>query len=255
MKLAVYEPSSSTATQADGTATPASDTALTATELTTALADRGIDLVDPPAADLLLTVGSDGLRAAVAADAEQPLLAVGTDAPWSLEATSMDALAETLSHLPTESVAALPTRRHRRLQVSVGETTATAVSDCALLTTQPARISEYAVSTDAATTAEFRSDGVVVATPLGSEGYARAAGGPRLAPDTGLAVVPIAPFAMQADSLVCHPPLTLTVERDTEVTVFADDRRIAAGGTELSVAVSLGSPFSVVDGRRVADEG
>jgi len=268
MKLAVYDPASASSKASPATADSDADTtandapsALTASELTTELADRGIDLADASAADLLVTVGVAGLRAAVAGDDERPLLPIGFAESWQPEPTEFDALAERLSSFATKSVSSVSTTPHRPLQLSVGETTATAVCDCALITSQPARISEYAVAaaakpaaeTDATTTTEFRSDGVVVATPLGSEGYARAAGGPRLAPETGVAVVPIAPFAMQADSLVCHPPLSLTVERDTDVTVFADDQRVATGGDELSVSISLGSAVSVVDARGGVD--
>lgn len=246
MKLAVYDPSEPPASAE--TASSNRETDRTPSEVASDLSERGIDLAAAEAADLLLTVGLDGLRAAVIADEQRPILPIGIDAEWSPPATDIDGIADTVSWIADETASSLPTTAHRPLELSVADTTATAVADCTLLTTQPARISEYAVETDGLRRAEFRADGIVVATPLGSWGYARAAGGPRLAPDIGVAVVPIAPFAMQADNVVATPPLSLAVERDTEVTVFADDRRVVAGGTELTVEVSFGSPVSVVAG-------
>ena len=96
---------------------------------------------------------------------------------------------------------------------------------------------------------------VVVATPLGTAGYSRAAGGPRLAPDTGLAVVPIAPFAMTADQWVVRPPLGLRVERDDDVSVFADGNRVTSGGGGLTVSVTVAGAVTVVDCRRLAERG
>lgn len=252
MKVAVYEPSDAKASAEAADGNSGSD-ATTPSEVATELQDRGIDLAVPETADLLFTVGTAGLRAAVVADEQRPLFPIGLDAEWSPSASASDELTEIAAAIADEPVSSLPTTAHRPLQLSVGDTTATAVCDCTLLTTQPARISEYAVTADGLGRAEFRADGVVVATPLGSSGYARAAGGPRLAPETGVAVVPIAPFAMQADNVVATPPLSLSVERDTAVTVFADEVRVVDGGAALTVEVSAGSPVSILAGRRALD--
>jgi len=69
-----------------------------------------------------------------------------------------------------------------------------AIFDIALMAAEPARISEFAVRTGDDTVSRFRADGVVAATPAGSAGYSRNAGGPVVAHGTGVAsVVPIAP--------------------------------------------------------------
>jgi NAD+ kinase len=243
MKLAVTGPAT------------ADDPTPSASDIETALADhqRSFSVVESGAADLLVAVGVDGLRAAGETAASSPILSVGLDAACSLSTSDPATVADAVARVAAESVDAVPAVTHRPLQLAAGESTAMAVADCMLLTTQPARISEYAVTTGETPLTEFRADGVVVATPIGSGSYARAAGGPRLAPGSGVAVVPIAPFATQADSWVVQPPLTLTVERDTDVTVFADDRRLTSGGTEISVTVTQGSPLSVVDARRIGD--
>ena len=88
--------------------------------------------------------------------------------------------------------------------------------DVALVTTEPARISEFALRLDRGRVASFRADGVVIATPFGSDGYASAAGGPTVAPGGGLAVVPIAPFSTRTAVWIAADRVTLSVERETE---------------------------------------
>jgi NAD+ kinase len=85
-----------------------------------------------------------------------------------------------------------------------------------------------------------RADGVVAATPVGSRGYARAAGGPVVVPGSGVGtVVPIAPFATDTESWVLGlDGLALSVERDgVPVEVLADDRPL--GTVEPGTAVRL----------------
>ncbi|ADJ15600.1 NAD(+)/NADH kinase [Halalkalicoccus jeotgali] len=113
------------------------------------------------------------------------------------------------------------------LSVSVdGETIERAVMDVTLVTTEPARISEYAVHRTNGRVAAFRADGVVVATPAGSHGYAAAAGGPTFVPGTeAFSIVPIAPFHTQSSQWVVDTgPLSLSVLRDEgEVSLLVDD--------------------------------
>lgn len=108
---------------------------------------------------------------------------------------------------------------------------ARALFDLMIATAEPAQISEYTVRVDVEPIARFRGDGVVVATPAGSVGYARAAGGPVVTPDTAAVVVaPVGAFATNVDTWVLPVErLALTVERDeTTVEVRADDRTVGA---------------------------
>lgn len=156
---------------------------------------------------------------------------------------------------------AYQTERHPLVDVSVADrTTATALTDVMLISAEPAQISEFAVSTRGEQVAQFRADGVVVATPAGTPGYAEAAGGPLLAPETDVAaVVPIAPFATDADHwALALETLTLSVERhEPAVQVVVDDRIVGAvdpadpvrlavrGGIEVAVIDAGSSPFGV----------
>ena len=104
-----------------------------------------------------------------------------------------------------------------------GERVDRALLDVTLVTSEAARISEFAIEFAYGTSTTFRADGVVVATPLGSDGYANAAGAPVVEPGGGLAVAPIAPFRTQTSSWVAASELTVTVEREEEpVTLVID---------------------------------
>ena len=210
----------------------------------------GLNRVDPTAADVLLAVDDATLRAAVDNEHGRPLLVLPASDSDDAPADRSTVLANLAAHATT-----VPTTSRRVLSVQADDTATRAVRDCAIVTTDPARISEYRVMSEETTLTTFRADGVVVATPLGTATYSRAAGGPRLAPDTGLAVVPIAPFAMTADQWVASPPLTLRVERDDAVTVLADGREVASGGADLTVSVSVAGSIIVVDRRRLAERG
>ena len=194
-------------------------------------------------AGLVVTVGEEPLTDCAARGEARPILPAGLEADWSPASEAVPEL------LAGESLKALPTVEARPLAVSVGNDATTAAFDVTLITSEPARISEYTVSVGGRPRATFRADGVVVATPLGSSGYARAAGGPQLAFGTGLAVVPIAPFATIADAWVLRPPLSIRVERDDAVDVFADTDRLAAGGVGFTTDIEPAPALSLVDCR------
>ncbi|WP_435062906.1 hypothetical protein [Halobaculum sp. EA56] len=139
------------------------------------------------------------------------------------------------------------TASHATLRVSVGgEPRERALLDATLMTVEPARISEYAVRTGDGTVERFRADGVVVATPAGSTGYARAAGGAVLAPGTGLSVVPVSPFATRSDTWVVDDGTVLRVERDEcDVRLIVDGAvaGVVPPETDIEVAVDGHVPF------------
>lgn len=128
------------------------------------------------------------------------------------------------------------------LGVSVGEEyVCPALADVMLVTTEPARISEYAIRSRDEKVAQFRADGVVVSTPTGSHGYGRNAGGPLVEPASGVVgVVPVAPFAVNVDHWVLSAdrPVTLTVERDEgEMSLLVDDQTVRSVPSHTPVEV------------------
>jgi NAD+ kinase len=212
--------------------------------LADAVSDAGGRVVeDGPSADLAVAVGDRALSEAVTSDADRPVLPVDADAGrYELSADGVVEAADALLAGEWRTV------DHPVSSVRVGDDRVDpAALDAMLVTAEAARISEYAVRFDDDPVTAFRADGVVVATPLGSPGYGRFAGGPLLAPDAGLAVVPVAAFATRRDCWVAggEDGVTLTVERDEgDVSLVVDGRRVAA--------VPPGDPVTVTPNRRAA---
>lgn len=116
-----------------------------------------------------------------------------------------------------------------------GEHVGNAVVDVMVVTSDPGSISEFRIVSGGVIEA-VRADGVVVATPAGSHGYARSAGGPRIRPGVdAAAVVPVAAFTMSPDQWIVglDAPVEITSERDVPVTLLVDHdrRRIPSGST------------------------
>ena len=177
---------------------------------------------DIPTTDRVVAVGRAAVRAAGAADHEPLVLPVGAG--------------RGVRSVPPESVSAAVAgidggrvEHHPVFDVRVGgQPAATALWDVTAVTAEAARISEYTVTTATETVAQFRADGVTVATPAGSTDYARRVGGPVLAPTEDMgAVVPIAPFTTNPDHWVLGlSSLSVTVERDeATVALYVDGDR------------------------------
>ncbi len=173
---------------------------------------------------VVVALGKSAVIDLVRAGVSVPVLAV--DAGQELESVPADDLERAIDTLLSGE---WRTGERPLLSVSVaGERVADALFDATLVTSEPARISEYGIQADNDAIAQFRADAVVVATPVGSRGYARDAGGPVVQSGTGvLAVVPVAPFAIHVDDWVLPSPVTLSVERDEDaVVLLADDREV-----------------------------
>jgi len=116
---------------------------------------------DIPATDRLVAVGRAAVRAAGRAGNEPLVLPVG--AGRGIRSVPRESV--------TAAVAAIDGGRiehHPVLDVRVGgQPTATALWDVTAVTAEAARISEYTVSTATETVAQFRADGVAMATAAG----------------------------------------------------------------------------------------
>ncbi|MGM0592027.1 MAG: hypothetical protein ACQETI_10455 [Halobacteriota archaeon] len=202
-----------------------------------------VDVVDSGVASVVIAVGEDGLLTVVEESVEAPVLPVGVgDASPSIPMPALSGAVEALVADRYRTVS------HPVIDVSLGdERVGRALMDASLVTTDPARISEYAVADEFGSFESFRGDGVVAATPLGSVGYARAAGSPRVGPGAGVSVVPIAPYTTHPDMWVLRPPVTLSVERDeSPVTLAIDGRVVASVDTSRPVRLDVGAEQTFV---------
>lgn len=191
------------------------------------LSDAGHEVItgtvdDIPATDRLVAVGRSAVRAAGRAENDPVVLPVETGR--GIRSVPREAVVAAV-----DGIAGARIEHHPLLDVRVGgQSTATALWDVTAVTEEAARISEYTVSTATETVAQFRADGVTVATAAGSTGYTRRVNGPVLAPTPDMGVVaPIAPFTTDPDHWVLGlSPLSVTVERDeATVALYADGDR------------------------------
>lgn len=203
----------------------------------------GASLVDEADADVLATVGDAALVSLAADPPACPVLPVTAGEDYHSVARSQVRAA-------VASVAADDYRLvdGALLDVSVdGSMVGRAVADVTLMTSAPAKISEYGIHTDGECIDQIRADGVVAATPVGSTGYARNAGGPVVGVGAGLSVVPVAPFSTLSDSWVLSPTLSVTVERDEgDVSLYLDGEYSTGVTTETPVRIDRGRSISFV---------
>ena len=108
-----------------------------------------------------------------------------------------------------------------------------ALNEVAYTRGRSGRVVEYRYGINGITIARLKADGLVVATPTGSTGYALSAGSPIVSPVyTGLVVVPVAPHALNTRAIVLAPSDVLEVIMDT---TRSRDASIFVDGTMLDV--------------------
>jgi NAD+ kinase len=74
------------------------------------------------------------------------------------------------------------------------------------------RLIRLHVEINGVTLTQYNADGLIVATPTGSTAYSLSAGGPLLAPDSGVFVItPICPHVLTNRSVIVHDGATITV--------------------------------------------
>lgn len=186
-----------------------------------------------PDTDTVVAVGEAAVTAVARADTDP--LVVPVDAGRGVRSVHRGSVTDALVALDDARV-----ERHPLLSLAIdGEPVSVAVWDATLVTADAAHISEYTVETESDHVGTFRADGVTVATPAGSAGYARRVGGPVVAPAPVSVVAPIAPFATNPDHWVLpNETVTITVDRDeATVSLFVDgeDAGTVAYGESLTL--------------------
>lgn len=215
------EPTRRLAVLGDGDPTAAIRSAATA---------AGARLVDRSEADAVVAVGDAALREAVRAAGDGrsvPILPVGDGRHAVSPEDSADRTAAAVEGLggSAGAVGGFTRVAHPVLAIEGGGDGRRrfAAADVAFVTAAPARISEYEIAFSDGESASVRADGAVVATPLGSDGYAAAAGGPVVSPGGGLAVVPVSPFTTRPETWVASGSVSVTVEREEEPVALVVD--------------------------------
>ncbi|WP_277540623.1 diacylglycerol kinase catalytic domain-containing protein [Haloarcula laminariae] len=191
-----------------------------------------------PTTERVVAVGRPALRAVAVADTDPLVLPV--DAGRGVRSVAREAVPAAVAGLDGADA-----ERHPIFDVSAaGVDAGTAVFDVTAVTMEAARISEYAVETASDVVGQFRADGVTLAMPAGSTGYARRVGGPVVVPaDSAGVVAPIAPFQTNPDHwVVSLDGLSVSIKRDeATVALYVD-------GTE-TTTVSRGESVRLRRGR------
>ena len=190
------------------------------------------------AVDLVIVIGGDGtlLSVARAAPTSTPVLGVNVGVLGFLAGLNRS---EALSRL--DEVLSGQFREDRRLRLRVAVTGPPrparfrALNDAVLNKEALARISTFRVELDGRPVAEFRADGVIVATPTGSTAYNLSAGGPILHPQLPAVVVtPICPHTLSQRPLV--------VPAETVIGLRILDPPTSSGGVYLTLDGQEGLP-------------
>jgi NAD+ kinase len=157
--------------------------------------------------DLVITVGGDGtiLRAArIVAPMKIPITGINLGKLGFLTELTIDDAAEKLPELLNEE-GWIDERVMLRAEVAVGGKTQVyhALNDVVVARGEIARLIRIEAGVDGQTLAAYKTDGLIVATATGSTGYALAAGGPVIYPQSSdLVMVPIAPHLSMDSPLV-----------------------------------------------------
>jgi len=215
-----------------------------ARRLVATLSDEGVEadeLTKTP--DAIVAIGGDGTvltAAATALDLGIPICGVNVGRVGYLaefEDTEINDLARAIA-TDTYSI-----RTHNTLSVEAGEHQASAVNDVVLEKVISQRIIEVAVRVNGEVLASYRTDGIIVATPLGSTAYSLSAGGPVVDPALdALILTPVAPHSLLTRSIVLAPDavVSLSVEVDRPARINVDGRELCIVQPGAEVRISRG---------------
>lgn len=174
--------------------------------------------------DFVIVLGGDGTLLAAAravAMAGIPILGVNLGSLGFLTEVPLADLYKTLEAL-NQNLCARELRSMLHCQlVRQGKCIGTyeALNDIVVNKSAIARIADFAVSVNGAFVANYKADGVIVATPTGSTAYSLAAGGPILAPEVNAFIItPVSPHALT------HRPLVVRDDAQIAITVANTQR-------------------------------
>lgn len=190
--------------------------------------------------EAVVAIGGDGTvleAAAIALDLDIPVCGVNVGRVGYL-ADVAESEIEDLAEAIGEDGYTI--RRHSALSVETSDHFAVAVNDVVLEKVVSQRIIEVAVSINERPLAKYRTDGMIVATPLGSTAYSLSAGGPIVDPSLdALIMTPVAPHSLLTRAIVLAPDAVVTFSVDGD-----RPARINVDGRELCT-VQPGEPISI----------
>lgn len=208
----------------------------------------------PKPVDLIVVLGGDGTLLAVARRADQrvPILGVNMGELGYLTEIAED---EALPMLQRVLDGDYEVERRMMLRAELERPGAPrqqwrALNDVVIANGARARIIRFTMFVDGLPLAEYRADGVIVATPTGSTAYSLSVGGPIVEPTVEVLLVsPISPHTLSNRPMVLRPDSVVRLEvaprqQDVVLTVDGQEGMALEGGDAIVVrrarrAVSL----------------
>ncbi|GMQ84629.1 MAG: hypothetical protein BMS9Abin07_0193 [Acidimicrobiia bacterium] len=129
------------------------------------------------------------------------------------------------------------------VQVNFPGGSATGLNDVVVEKVSSERIIEIGVIINGERFARYRTDGIIVATPVGSTAYSLSAGGPVVDPALDVLIMtPVAPHSLLSRSLVVSADavIEVSVELDRPASVNVDGQKVATVDPGQSVSISRG---------------
>lgn len=188
--------------------------------------DAGFDVDDP---EVIVAIGGDGtvLKAASSAlNLDIPLCGVNVGRVGYLAEFEEPEIDDLASAIADDDYSVT---YHSTVAVRTGTQSALAINDVVLEKVISQRIIEVDVKVNGRPLASYRTDGLIVASPLGSTAYSLSAGGPVVDPSLdALIVTPVAPHSLLTRSVVLAPDavVTLAVLVDRPARINVDGREL-----------------------------
>ncbi|MGD0718937.1 MAG: NAD(+)/NADH kinase [Thermoplasmata archaeon] len=165
------------------------------------------------AADAIVAIGGDGTYLATLQRTNVPLLAVNVGTVGVLaEVDGRDAVKYEAAIGRILRGYYFVEERMKLAVQAAGTSMPDATNDVVIHSARPARMGGFDIALDGRPVGRLQADGVIIATPTGSTGYALSALGPIVEPGVeGIVIVAIAPFRAVARAMVVDPLHTITV--------------------------------------------
>ncbi len=207
------------------------------------LAERDIatDAGDP---DGVVAVGGDGTMleaAALALELDVPVCGINVGRVGYLAEFAQNEISDLAAAIASDTFAIM---RHSTVSVSTRTESASAINDVVVEKMTGQRIIEVAVEVNRRPLATYRTDGVIVATPLGSTAYSLSAGGPIVDPSLdALIMTPVAPHSLLTRAIVLAPDavVTLSVTGDRPARINVDGRELLIVEPDELITIRRGS--------------
>lgn len=166
-------------------------------------------------ADLLVVLGGDGTILNVADemdDAIKPIFGINVGSLGFLTCVSSTAYRDAVEAIANERIT-FSDRTLLEVAIKDSQQTQVALNDAVFSRGEISRLIRLRTRVNGEALTEFNADGLIIATPTGSTAYSLSAGGPILAPESGVLVItPICPHVLTNRSIIVADSSVIEVE-------------------------------------------